>query len=108
MKSAKDITLRIINPTEIAIKNLRKNHSAIALKKYQFKRIYPHCGVGLYLTFIKDNPGLHRKDITNGCNSSGQKAELFSLLVNCELIEYKKGYFITKLGKNFLDYFNIK
>ena len=108
MKKIKHFVLSIINPVEEALKNLHASNSTAANKNIQFKRLYPNCGLGLILTIISDNPGLHRNEILAKCNSSGQKSDMFVIMNNAKLVEYNKGYYLTNLGKNFLKYFQFK
>lgn len=106
-KNIKSILNKIQDYPAIVLKNLRNSKSSIAHKKIQFKRLSPNCGLGQLLIIIRDNPGLNRSEILYEANSSGQRADHFVIMNNGKLIEYKKGYYITDLGKKFLEYFDL-
>lgn len=106
-KKIKSILNKIQDYPAIVLKNLRNSKSSIAKKKTQFKRLYSHSGLGQLLIIIRDNPGLNRSEILCEANSIGQKTDHFVIMNNGKLIEYKKGYYITDLGKKFLEYFDL-
>ena len=106
-KKIKQLSNRIIDPVSDVLKNLRNSNSSIAQKKIQFKRLSPNCGLGKLLLVIKNNPGLNRSEILCEANSFGQKSDQFVIMNNGKLIKYNEGYYITDLGKKFLEYFDL-